>query len=696
MGKRTASRLAWSLWIVAIGSLIASMAVSSSRGSLGGLNGGNVAPFIAVMLFVPTFATVGALLGSRRPSNPIGWLLLASGLSYGLALYGFVLPKVWGDWLSSWAWATGLAFTGTFALLLFPSGSLLSRRWRPVAWLAGIGLASFVLGNAFAPVKLSGTPASVETNPLGIPGPVGQVFKFMRAGFGLVVVAIVLSLVSVVLRYRRADATEREQMKWLVVAVALIAIAAIAQIPIDKTLGPSELATNLENGVITFAVLLVPVAIGIAVLKYRLYDIDVVINKTLVFGSLAAFITAVYVAIVVGIGAAIGRGSSPNLGLSILATAVVAVAFQPVRGRVQRLANRLVYGKRATPYEVLSEFSARMAGSYAAEDLLPRMARILAEGTGARSAVVWLKVGTKFEAEAAWPVDDSPVDEVSIAGDEFPDLGATLALPVLHRDELLGALSLVKPPGERLTPAEEHLARDLASGAGLVLRNVRLTEELLARLEDLRASRQRIVAAQDAERRKLERNIHDGAQQQLVALAVRLRLAKQLLVTDPERASRMLEDVEHDTTEALADLRDLARGIYPPLLADQGLVAALSAQARKASLPVQIDADEIARYSPEQEAGVYFCILEALQNVAKYAGASKAVIRLSESNGYVAFDVSDDGRGFDQAQTAYGTGLQGMADRLNALGGELDVRSEPGGGTTVTGRLPARTLEPAR
>jgi signal transduction histidine kinase len=324
------------------------------------------------------------------------------------------------------------------------------------------------------------------------------------------------------------------------------------------------------------------------------------------------------------------------------------------------------------------------------------MARILAEGTGARSAVVWLKVGTKFEAEAAWPVDDSPVDEVSIAGDEFPDLGATLALPVLHRDELLGALSLVKPPGERLTPAEEHLARDLASGAGLVLRNVRLTEELLARLEDLRASRQRIVAAQDAERRKLERNIHDGAQQQLVALAVRLRLAKQLLVTDPERASRMLEDVEHDTTEALADLRDLARGIYPPLLADQGLVAALSAQARKASLPVQIDADEIARYSPEQEAGVYFCILEALQNVAKYAGASRAVIRLSESNGYVAFDVSDDGRGFDQAQTAYGTGLQGMADRLNALGGELDVRSQPGRGTTVTGRLPARTLEPAR
>ena len=334
-----------------------------------------------------------------------------------------------------------------------------------------------------------------------------------------------------------------------------------------------------------------------------------------------------------------------------------------------------------------------MAGAVAAEDLLPRMARILAEGTGARTAVVWLKVGRQLKPEAAWPADNLPTAAVPVTGEDLPVLDATLALAVRHRDELLGTLSLTKPPGERLTPAEEKLARDLAGGAGLVLRNVRLTEELLARLEEIRASRQRIVAAQDQERRRLERNIHDGAQQQLVALAVKLHLSKQFLATDPERANLMLEDVEREATSALEDLRDLARGIYPPLLADRGLAAALESQARKSLVPVVVESDGIGRYDRSIEAAVYFCVLEALQNVAKYAQASKAVVRLGEMAGELRFEVVDDGRGFDPAQASNGTGLQGMADRLSALGGNVEVYSEPGRGTTVLGRLPIRALE---
>src|SRR5205807_1829325 len=245
----------------------------------------------------------------------------------------------------------------------------------------------------------------------------------------------------------------------------------------------------------------VPLAIGIAVLKYRLYDIDVVINKTVVFSALAAFITAVYVAIVVGIGAAIGQGTSkPNLGLSILATAVVAVAFQPVRERIQRFANHLVYGKRATPYEVLSEFASRMAGASAIEDVLPRMARVLAQATGAARADIWLKVGGELRTETSWPSDESQPAPVPLGVHGLPPMpGADRAVPVLHQGELLGAISILKRPGESLTPTEDKLVSDLASQAGLMLRNVRLTEELLARLEDLRASRRRLVAAQDAE-----------------------------------------------------------------------------------------------------------------------------------------------------------------------------------------------------
>jgi signal transduction histidine kinase len=215
----------------------------------------------------------------------------------------------------------------------------------------------------------------------------------------------------------------------------------------------------------------------------------------------------------------------------------------------------------------------------------------------------------------------------------------------------------------------------------LILRNVRLIEEL-------RASRQRIVTAQDEERRRLERNIHDGAQQQLVALAVKLRLVESLARKDPVKAEEMAAQAKAESQEALETLRDLARGIYPPLLADKGLTAALESQARKSAIPIEVDADGVGRYPQEAEAAAYFCVLEALQNVAKYAEASRAVVRLRREDGFLAFTVDDDGKGFDMETTPTGSGLQNMADRVEALGGRLAIDSSPGRGTTVTGRIP--------
>jgi signal transduction histidine kinase len=432
--------------------------------------------------------------------------------------------------------------------------------------------------------------------------------------------------------------------------------------------------------------------------KYRLYDIDVVINKTVVVAVLAAFVTAVYLAIVVGIGAAIGTTGKPNVLLSIAATAIIALAFQPLRERARRLADRVVYGKRATPYEVLSEFSERMAGSYSTEDVLPRMARILGEGTGATRTEVWLRVGDRLQLAASWPEGAEP-EKTALPIPEgelptFPDVDR--ALPVRHQAELLGALTLTKPVNEPVTPAEEKLLSDLASQAGLMLRNVRLTAELQARLVELRDSRRRLVTAQDEERRRLERNLHDGAQQQLVALAVKQRLAEGLVRRDPDKAAQILADLQAETAEALANLRDLARGIYPPLLADKGLPAALEAHARKVPMPVTVEAEGLGRYPQEVEAAVYFCCLEALQNVAKYAEAASATVSLSAKAGDLNFVVIDDGKGFDPGAMPPGSGLQGMADRLEAQGGTLEVRSEPGTGTIVTGRIPARALEPIR
>jgi signal transduction histidine kinase len=264
---------------------------------------------------------------------------------------------------------------------------------------------------------------------------------------------------------------------------------------------------------------------------------------------------------------------------------------------------------------------------------------------------------------------------------------------VSHAGERLGALTLAKRPGEALTPVEGRLAAQLAAQAGLVLRNARLADQLKDRMTELHASRKRIVEAADGERRRLERNIHDGAQQQLVALSVMTRLAETSVDSDMEGARAMVVQAQADAAGALENLRDLARGIYPPLLAEQGLAAALDAQARGSPVPVTVEAEGLRRYPQETEAAAYFCVLEALQNVAKYAAASQAAVRLTGSAGAFGFSVTDDGTGFDAGSAGYGTGLQGMADRVAALGGDLQVRSEPGHGTTVTGRLPARALE---
>jgi signal transduction histidine kinase len=451
------------------------------------------------------------------------------------------------------------------------------------------------------------------------------------------------------------------------------------------------------------AILGLPVATGVAILRYRLYDIDVVISRTLVYGALAAFITAVYVGIVVGVGTLVGNGGQPNLVLSIIATAVVAVAFQPLRERLQKVANRLVYGRRATPYEVLSEFSQRVAETYAANEALPRMAMVLAEGTGAERAIVWLRSGDHLKPAATWPPPEATngaapqetPEPVTISNDAVPDIpGADKVVPVRHQGELLGALTVTKRRGESLTPVEEKLLGDLASQAGLVVKNVGLTNELLARLEELRASRQRLVAAQDDERRRLERNLHDGAQQNLVALKVKLGLAEMFAAKDAAKARQLLAELKEDTDEALNTLRDLARGIYPPLLADRGLGAALEAQARKATVPVEVVADGLGRYPQEVEAAVYFCVLEALQNTQKYAEASGAVVRLSESDGTVAFEVEDDGKGFDPATAKRGAGLTNMADRLDALGGTIELESEPGAGARLSGTIPVPKAVP--
>ena len=614
---------------------------------------------------------VGFVLASRRPANRIGWLFLVAGLAlalqsfseqYGLhaliAAPGSLPAGRASAWLSNWIWAIPPAMLA-FVFLLFPTGQLRSSRWRPAAWFVGGVFALIAVDLLVNATRLWSDPYSQAGNPL-----------VLAPLLILPPVALVLSVAAVVVRFARSAGEERLQLKWFAAAAVLVVATLLT-----SNLANSVVANVLNN----LAFLCLWVAIAIAVLKYRLYEIDIVISKAVLYGSLAIFITAVYAGLVAGVGTLVGNRHSALL--SALAAAVVAVAFQPARQWAGRLANRVVYGRRATPYQVLSQFAQRIGSTYSAEQVLPQMAHIVADGTGAERVVVWLRVDDELRPEAS-SGDCRDAAPLPVDGHEMPALPDTdMSVPVVHGGDLLGAISVRMPRGEPLRPAGQQLVADVASQAGLVLANAGL-------IEDLRASRQRLVTAQDETRRRLERNIHDGAQQDLVALGIKLRLGEMTVAQDPAQAEQIFGELQADATGALENLRDLARGIYPPLLADLGLAAALNAQASKSPLPVAVEADGIGRLPQDTEAAVYFCCLEALQNTAKYAHASTARICMQAKNATLCFTVSDDGAGYDTRHTPMGSGLRNMADRLAALGGRLEVRSARSQGTTITGHLP--------
>jgi signal transduction histidine kinase len=665
-------------------------------------NGTGVADDLVFVVAFGMFGLVGALIASRDPGNRIGLLFLWASLAPAVGFCSTELVTFLHDRgsrggtgaavlavLGDAAWIIGILPVLVLLPLLFPDGELPSRRWRPVLWLIFVTLALVFVALILGSRTLTGSAEQATfENPFHVPV-ISSVAEPIEGAFFPIFIGILAAcVVSLILRFRRSGGVERQQIKWFALAVVFL----LSVITLSEIL----LAFGIESPLFDIllvapAFLFLPVTVGIAVLRYRLYDLDVVVRKTLLYGLLVAIATGVYVVVVVGVGTLVGR-ESPFL--TMVAAVIVAVGFQPARVRLTHVANRIVYGKRATPYEVLAEFSERVGEAYAADDVLPRMARVVAEGVKAEHADVWLKIGDELRVSASWPSGNGRgTTRLPLTKGSMPQIhGADVAYPVEHRGELLGALAVTKPVAEPITPNDAKLVQDLASQAGLVLRNVRLTEELRARLDDLRAAQRRIVSAQDEARRRLERNIHDGAQQQLVALSVKARLAKGLAEKDPAKAVDILGQLESDTTDALENLRDLARGIYPPLLADKGLTAALEAQARKALVPVEVEADGVGRYPQDVEAATYFSVLEAVQNTAKHADASLVRIVLRHAEDELSFDVVDDGVGFDPATTGYGTGLQGIADRLTAQDGALEIRSAPGGGTAIAGRIPLKPV----
>jgi signal transduction histidine kinase len=618
-------------------------------------------------------------------------MLHATGIAWGLtgwfdAFERFsinIAPSLRGgevaEVLSQLLWWPPIAIMGVYTILYFPDGRLPSPRWRWLPWLAGIDCALGMLVGVVVPGPITDVIKPLHSNPLALPISQEVGGAIFYSLFAVLPFTLLAAAASVLVRFRRSTGVERVQIKWLLYAMVFIAGIIAVTIPAslaegDQVADPGWLVFLETVEILAFG--LIPITIGIAITRHGLYEIDALISRTLLVGTLGVFITGVYVGVVVGLGALIGQ-QHPSVWLSVIATALVAVAFHPVRELLERVVNRLVYGARATPYEVLSNFASSMAGRYTTGELLPRVAQTVSECLGGAKVEVWLRRGECLVREASWPAPaaaDVPV--LTTGAEDLSGLAADRVVPVRHRDEVLGAIAVTRL-AEPITPAEEAMLENVASQAGLVLRNVRL-------VDDLHASRQRLVTSQDDQRRRLERDLHDGAQQSLVSVALMLRLAAGQ--KDRETLYASLTQAADQLQRAIAELRELARGIHPAILTERGLGPALTSLAERCPVPVRVDIGMGRRLPGPVEGTLYFVAAESLTNVAKYAGARLVTLRLEDRGDAVSLEVADDGMG--GADASAGSGLIGLADRVAVVGGRLQVDSPPGLGTRVSCVVP--------
>ena len=631
---------------------------------------------------------VGAIVAWKVRSNPIGWLLLVFG-SMG-TLVGFVVLLVadsGNQSLLAWVDATHSAVTTAtillfpIVLLRFPDGAITTSGQRGVEWLC---LATAIVGGTAA--LLNGGWGGQQSQALAISPlyeatrPVGDVLS--RAFFLLFAASFVLAGVSLILRYRTSDGERRQQFKFLAYSAGFT-IASLGLLLVMSNFALAAADELWQELLLSLGFASIPLAIGLAVLRYRLYDIDIVISRTVVLGVLAGFITLTYALVVVGLGQLVGEASD-GLLLPIAATAVIAVAFEPVRNIAQAWANRLVYGKRATPYEVLSDLTRRLGRAEEGEGILNRLATLLCDGTGAERATVWLGVPGAMEPAATSPADA----DVEL----MPDLDAPSTFTVFHEGEVIGALEVVKPRGTVLSTAERSLVTDLAGSAGAVLGYQRLNNSLAERARELEESRARLMGVQDQERRRLERDLHEGAEQFIVALKVKIGVVSQLAGKhEAPDLEVLLHGLTGEAQAALDDVQSLAKGIYPPILESDGLGAAISALASSSPVEVRFERDGLGRYPMEIEAAVYFDVSEAVTNAVKHAEPPIRVV-LSHHDGMLTFSVVDAGPGFEIDESKMGSGLENMADRLDAIGGILTVNSARGESTEVSGTIPVESL----
>jgi signal transduction histidine kinase len=659
---------------------------------------GDPAEVVWLLVWPTPFYAVGLAGVLRRPGNRAAVWLLAAGVLFMLQeCLGDALPPLTAGSSSAWivaliaAWAGSLGTVAWIGLIgLFPTGVPQGPGER---WVLRASAAAALLLPVLLMVSSAAAPGDSFPGPGGpsIPSPL-----FLPAAHPLEPIAvwlynwfptwIVLGLVMLYLRYRRSPSDDRRRIRWLLAGMGSTVVVLAALFALASSLGPGLFGTVIISFLWALGLVLALGSLVVALSQDGVFGIDRSARRSMVYRGLWLLIAVVYATAAAALG--LLAGQYLPLGVVVLLVAAAALLFQPARRRLERLADRWVFGARLDGYEVLTRFGSMLEASPGPADLLPRLAAAIREGLGLQWARVRLDVET---VGGSLPVTGA----AGLEPGEVPE--AALIVPLIHAGTVVGRIECGPRRDGPLLEEDRRLLANLAGQAATAARNLHLTAELSDRLNLIRrqaaeliASRARVAQTQDAERQRIQRDLHDGVQQDLVALTANLALARERLRRGDPRADESLAELQRDMGGLLGQLRDFAHAIHPPVLADQGLLEAIEAQAARLPLEVVIEADPAlrgVRYPPQVETATWYVVSEALTNAVKHARASRVLVALAQPDGHLAVEVSDDGCGFDQA-TVGGLGLASLADRMAIVDGALRVDSSPGRGTTLRAEVP--------
>lgn len=626
------------------------------------------------LIVAPVILLVGALGVWRRPGNRVGRLLVLIALGAIAAEYdidlGAPIPTALAVELVVLLNAGLVGPSLAYLMLVFPTGQVYPPRWTPIVIVAALLKFSGVL------LEILATPGRIKIfaptiNPLFVPAlaPAQPILAGTIGITGLLLPALLLAgVVSLVLRYRASAAPERQLIKWVAWGFGLLVPMGVTTFGLIFVFGFERLPSPLLYAVMAVAPLLLLASIAIAILRYHLFDIDLLINRTLVYGSLTLIVVSLYVLVVGALSEWIH--ASGSVLLSLVATGLIAVSFQPLRERLQRAVNRLMYGERDDPYTVLSRLGRRLEATLAPERVLPTLVETVAQVLKLPYVAIALRTG------------GDPAEIVASCGQRT---GPAVHLPLVYQSETIGELWVApRGPGEAFTPAELRLLTDIARQAGVAAHAVRLTA-------DLQRSRGRLVTAREEERRRLRRDLHDGLGPALAAHTLKVGSARALLGSEDVTAAKaLLVELEQDIAAALTDIRRLVYDLRPPALDELGLAGALRESAARyssAELSIEVEApDRLPALPAAVEVAVYRITQEALANVVRHAGARHCVVSLTLAEA-VCLEIRDDGQGLP-ANYRQGVGLASMRERAEELGGTWAISSVPEGGTQIKVRLP--------